>query len=71
MQPNSLSRMAISAQCHLTLYQGWPGLHNATQLTIKDGHICTMPPDSLPRLARSAQCNPTHYQGWPYLHNAT
>ncbi|KAH3833343.1 hypothetical protein DPMN_106663 [Dreissena polymorpha] len=71
MQPVSLSRLAISAHCHLTHYQGWPCLHIATQPTIKADHICTLPPDSLSRLATSAQCFLTHYQGWPYLHNTT
>ncbi|KAH3833341.1 hypothetical protein DPMN_106661 [Dreissena polymorpha] len=64
----SLSRLATSAQCHLTHYQGWPCLHNATLLNITAGHICTTPPDSLSRLGKSAQCHLTHYQGWPCLH---
>ncbi|KAH3833524.1 hypothetical protein DPMN_106836 [Dreissena polymorpha] len=71
MPPDSLSRLAMSAQCHLTHYQDWSCLHNATLLTTKAGHICTMPPDSLSRLAMPSQCHLTHYQGWPCLHNAT
>ncbi|KAH3833338.1 hypothetical protein DPMN_106645 [Dreissena polymorpha] len=71
MPPDSLSRLATSAQCHLIYYQGRPRLHKATSLTIKAGHICTLPPDSLSRMAISAQCHLTHYQGWSCLHNAT
>ncbi|KAH3833523.1 hypothetical protein DPMN_106835 [Dreissena polymorpha] len=71
MPPDSLSRLAMPAQCHLTHYQCWPCLHNASRLNIKAGHVFTMPPDSLSMLAMSAQCHLTHYQGWPCLNNAS
>ncbi|KAH3833525.1 hypothetical protein DPMN_106837 [Dreissena polymorpha] len=51
MPPDTLSRLAMAAQCHLTHYQGWGRLNNATLLTIKAGHDCTLSPDSLPRIA--------------------
>ncbi|KAH3833522.1 hypothetical protein DPMN_106834 [Dreissena polymorpha] len=71
MPPDSLSRLTMSSKCHLTHYQGWSCLHNATWLTIKADHVCTMLPDSLSMLVMSSQCHLTHYQGWPCLHNAT
>ncbi|KAH3833360.1 hypothetical protein DPMN_106667 [Dreissena polymorpha] len=46
MPLDSLSRLALCAQCHLTHYQRWPRLHNATRLTFKASHVCTLPTDS-------------------------